>query len=228
MTDSVPLSEEEQVQRERAAVAAYLQYDPEFFHHYPQLLETVRVPHQARGTVSLVDIQMDRLRQRVTDLEEEITGLMNQARRNETIFRCFGEAQMRLYEAENITQARRTLQTLAESLSLSVTLRLFTDPCQRHQLSRSEYQATRVSQLSQQSAYLGRLQRAEAELLFDQPPQLGSFAVLPVGEGQYQGILAFASADGGHFQPEMDTLFLSQLAALLTAQLPQWLADDIA
>ncbi len=223
MTETPALSEEELTQQQRAAVAAFLEYDEAFFHLYPHLLDSVRVAHEARGTVSLVDVQLTRLRQRVSELEEDITGLMSQARRNESIFRAFGETQIRLYEVENITQARRALQQLGDKLSLSVTLRLFDDQCERHQLDRIAYQATRVAQLSQQQVYLGRLQRAEAELLFDQPPQLGSFAVMSVGAGRCEGVLAFASPDGGHFQPEMDTLFLTQLAVLLRAQLPTWL-----
>ncbi|WP_413113065.1 DUF484 family protein [Thaumasiovibrio sp. DFM-14] len=226
MSETHTLSEEELTQQQRAAVAAYLQYDPDFFHHYPELLDSVKVSCEARGTVSLVDIQLRRLRERVVELEEEITGLMGHARNNEKIFRQFAEINVRLYQVDNITQARCVLKTLAEGLDLSVTLRLFDDPCPHHEIDKASLGASRVAQLSQQQVYLGRLQRKDAELLFDVPPELGSFAVMPIGRDAPIGILAFASSDGGHFQPQMDTLFLQQLSALLSALIPIWLVEE--
>ncbi|WP_152557169.1 DUF484 family protein, partial [Photobacterium sanctipauli] len=36
------------------------------------------------------------------------------------------------------------------------------------------------------------------------------------------GVLSFASVDGGHFQPEMDTLFVEQLAHVLARLIHHW------
>ncbi|QAV05956.1 Protein of unknown function DUF484 [Vibrio cholerae] len=44
---------------------------------------------------------------------------------------------------------------------------------------------------------------------------MGSYVVLPLQRQAPLGILAFASEDGGHFQPSMDTLFLRHLALVL-------------
>ena len=38
-------------------VKDYLLANPDFFHQYPILLEQLRIPHQKRGTVSLVELQ---------------------------------------------------------------------------------------------------------------------------------------------------------------------------
>nr|WP_086939216.1 DUF484 family protein [Thaumasiovibrio occultus] len=233
MSDIEIPTDDELLIQQRAAVAAFLEYDPDFFRHYPQLVNSVQVTHEERGTVSLVDIQLTRLRSRVAELEEDITALMSQARRNETLFRQLGEVQLKLLRASNITAARHALQKMADQLSLQVTLRLFADPCPRHQLAQSEYAQTRVAQHAKQQVYLGRLARHDAQLLLDQPPELGSFAVLPINTtpaaantpSEPMGVLVFASPDGGHFQPSMDTLFLDQMVELLGALIPKWLVE---
>jgi len=89
-------------------------------------------------------------------------------------------------------------------------------------LERRLFDNFRKSRLVARSVYLGRLRKTEAELLFEQPPQLGSFVVLPLGVDRMIGVLSFSSPDGGHFQPEMDTMFVEQLASVLTRLIHHW------
>ncbi|GAK84773.1 protein of unknown function DUF484 [Vibrio ponticus] len=63
------------------------------------------------------------------------------------------------------------------------------------------------------------MRKADRELLFgehNRAPELGSYVVLPLVKGKAQGLIAFSSEDGGHFQPHMDTLFLRHLALVLS------------
>jgi uncharacterized protein YigA (DUF484 family) len=53
-------------------------------------------------------------------------------------------------------------------------------------------------------------------------PEMGSYVVLPLVKQQTLGVLAFSSEEGGHFQPDMDTLFLRHLS-LVVAHLAQTL-----
>ena len=59
-----------------ALIAEYLAENPDFFEHHPQLLQQMRLRHSAQGAVSLVERQQQILRDRVRQLEEEITDLM--------------------------------------------------------------------------------------------------------------------------------------------------------
>ncbi|MDP5190157.1 DUF484 family protein, partial [Rheinheimera baltica] len=61
----------------------YLQDHPEFFQQYPQLLANLRLPHQQRGSVSLVERQLELQREKIQALEDDITRLMSVARQNE-------------------------------------------------------------------------------------------------------------------------------------------------
>ncbi len=51
---------------------------------------------------------------------------------------------------------------------------------------------------------------------YNETPEMGSYVLLTLNRGGFQGLLAFSSEDGGHFQPSMDTLFLRHLALVLS------------
>ncbi|MGF1759016.1 DUF484 family protein [Photobacterium sagamiensis] len=204
------------------AVADFLLSNPEFFTRQPELLTQLRIPHSERGAVSLVEMQLDRLRHRVHDLEGNIANLVSLATKNSELFTVFSQAQQQLFQTHNIYQAMGVLGELSEQLQLEFSLRLFDSQDQQLFLDRKVFESFRVSRLSHRPVYLGRLRKSESELLFEQPPQLGSFVVLPLGMNYQIGVLSFACPDGGHFQPDMDTLFVEQLGLILTRLIHHW------
>ncbi|MDX1303937.1 DUF484 family protein [Photobacterium sp.] len=203
-------------------VAEYLLSNPDFFARQPDLLTQLRIPHSERGAVSLVEVQLDRLRHRVHDLEGNIASLVSLATTNSELFTVFSKAQQQLFQTHNIYQALGVLGELSEKLQLDFSLRLFDSQDKQLFLDRKMFDSFRLSRLSHRSVYLGRLRKSESELLFEQPPQLGSFVVLPLGENYQIGVLSFACPDGGHFQPDMDTLFVEQLGLILTRLIHHW------
>jgi uncharacterized protein len=213
LTD-VPLDEKK--------VEEYLLSHPDFFGLHPELLTHLRIPHSERGAVSLVEIQLERLRHRVQELEGNIEGLVSLAAKNSELFSVFSQAQQKLFQTHNIYQALIVLDDLSNQLGLEFSLRLFDSLDEQLFLERRLFDNFRKSRLVARSVYLGRLRKAEGELLFEQPPQLGSFVVLPLGIDSLIGVLSFSSPDGGHFQPEMDTMFVEQLASVLTRLIHHW------
>ncbi|NAW66406.1 DUF484 family protein [Photobacterium halotolerans] len=205
------------------AIAAFLTANPDFFIQQPELLEQLRLPHAERGSVSLVERQMERLRHKVAELEKQIESMMSVAASNSTLFAAFARAQQQLFQTHNIYQALSVLTALATELDLRVSVRLFDSMDAELSLSRQAFEGFRRARLNPQDVYLGRLRSAESEMLFAQPPQLGSFIVLKLGESERpDGVLCFASRDGGHFQPGMDTLFVTQLADVLGRLIRHW------
>ncbi|WP_318419371.1 DUF484 family protein [Photobacterium leiognathi] len=203
-------------------VLTYLRNNPTFFSHQAEWLSEVRIPHQSRGTVSLVDIQLERLRLRIAELEQQQATLLANATKSGELSVMFSNAQIQLLQCHNIYQVLTIVEALAEQLQLSACLRLFDTDDELLYLARHRFNDFYRSRLVQDRPYLGRLRRPEAELLFAHPPQLGSFIVLPLGRSAANGVLSFASADGGHFQPEMDTLFVEQLATTISHLIEHW------
>ncbi|KKC98660.1 hypothetical protein KY46_17120 [Photobacterium halotolerans] len=205
------------------AIVAFLTEHPDFFIGQPELLEQLRLPHAERGAVSLVERQMERLRHKVAELEKQIETMMSVAADNSALFSTFARAQQQLFQTHNIYQALSVLTALATELDLRVSVRLFDSMDPDLSLSRQAFEGFRRARLNSQDMYLGRLRSAESDMLFEQPPQLGSFIVLKLGESERpDGILSFASRDGGHFQPDMDTLFVTQLANVLGRLIRHW------
>ena len=51
---------------------------------------------------------------------------------------------------------------------------------------------------------------------------MGSYVVMKLKKQQTLGLLVFSSEDGGHFVPEMDTLFLENLATVIAHLVEQF------
>ncbi|MGF1708124.1 DUF484 family protein [Enterovibrio baiacu] len=205
------------------AVASFLKDNPDFFQRQPQLLTQLRIPHTERGAVSLVEIQLGRLRDRVAELEEDITQLMSIAAGNENLFRAFSHAHKALFAVESESGVHQALRELASSLNLTVTLRLYDGD---KGLNRQGVDAVKAAHFCGQRIYLGRLRKNDGEYFVHAAPELGSYALVPVYKGKELGFLSFASKDGGHFQPSMDTLFVEQIAEHIAILLSKWQAAE--
>lgn len=194
----------------------YLEDHPEFFQQYPQLLARLRLPHQQRGSVSLIERQLELQREKIQALEDDITRLMSVARQNEQIFLAFNQLQAQLYQASSLQAAQDSLQQFTAAMPNVQECRLirFSD-----EQSSSPFQLLLSRRLNQQGIYLGRLNKEEQQGLF--PAQIHSVALVLISNQQQPlALLAFGSEQDDHFQPSMDKLFISHLANILAQLLP--------
>ena len=199
-------------------VAQYLFDHPDFFKGRETLVEKLALPHQQQGAVSLVGIQLQRHRERIEALEEEITTLMSLAARNDKTFYEFMSLQESLLKCRDLQSVLRAITQTALDLNLKGYVKLLNTEKGGDSLSMESWQRFTTNHLNGKDAYLGRLRKADRELLFGDAsvPELGSYVVLPLKRQFAQGFLIFSSEDGGHFQPDMDTLFLRHLALVLS------------
>ncbi|MDP5255713.1 MULTISPECIES: DUF484 family protein [unclassified Vibrio] len=209
--DASPLSSEQ--------VAQYLLRHPEFFLKHPDIVDQIDIEVTGEGVFSLGQLQQRRQRQKILDLEAEIERLRDVASNNDKTFYQFMSLQTRLLECRSLDEVEAQLHALANHLGLQSYLQLFDHDKTSSLLSRDGFKRFAKQHLNGKSAYLGRLRNKDREGLFGKQsaPELGSYVVLPLRyQEQTLGILAFSSEDGGHFEPEMDTLFLDQLAGLVS------------
>lgn len=200
-------------------VAEYLRDNPDFFSHRRELVDSLALSHQEQGAVSLVHVQMNRQRQRIEELEEEITALMSLAKNNDQTFHEFMDLQEQILKSEALLNVIKAIEEKAKSLGLVAYVRLLNCDSNYYELNKDNYQRFATNHLNGKSAYLGRMRKVDRELLFGEnshAPEMGSYVVLPLYKKAFQGVLAFSSSDGGHFQPHMDTLFLRHLSLVLS------------
>ncbi len=216
MTNAVTPKNKDLPQFDSQLIYEYLTDNPGFFEQYPTLLTNLRLPHQQRGTVSIVERQQEALRTRVIQLEEEITALMSVASQNERILHFNTELAFQLMQCEDFDSLRRLLADELKNEFGFTNVRLITV----HNIDDKIMNIWEKRMVN--GFYLGRLTQGESQRLFGS--QVGSVALsrlTPATECS-RIILAVASPNAAHFQPEMDTLFLQQLCKLLNFKLSQF------
>jgi uncharacterized protein YigA (DUF484 family) len=220
-SDDIPLTDE--------LVISYLQDNPEFFNRNNSLMTSLRLTDEQRGTVSLVERQLQQLRQKVYGLEDEITQLMTVANHNEQLFVLYSDLYLRLLDCKSAEELLDCLhQATTELLSLS-SFRLWLVPSNNtevthHSLSTNDCAGVMQNRLTNDEYYFGRLQESEQTLIFSKPCSGSVVLIKLIHDEQPVGFLAIGSADAHHFDPRMDTLLLNQFKRLVAKLLHQQLA----
>ena len=199
-------------------VSNYLKKHPDFFIHHPHILEKLVVPHEQKGSVSLVELQSEQLRKKNRLLTHKLNQLITIAKQNEEIYRIYADLNMRLLSCRFFSEVQDTLEDVMEQkLRLSaVTLRSFSGANALPEIQRKLFIEKRFKK---ECFFFGRLSQHEKQLLFaDQ--QVESVALMLLGDKGEMGILAVGSRDPSHFNPEMDTLLITQLQQFLNVLLP--------
>lgn len=212
LSDDLPFTDE--------MIIGFLQSNPEIFNRHPELLTSLRINDQQRGTVSLVERQQSQLRQKIHSLEEEITQLMSIANHNEQLFALYNDLYLRLLDCVSIEEILDSLHhTTTDLLSLADVKLWLTESYKGEHNSLITNDCTGVFQnrLTNEPFYFGRLQQSEQELIFSQSEiPVGSVVLIKLEHNQQEvGFLAISSQDAEHFDPRMDTLLLGQFRKLV-------------
>ncbi len=198
-------------------IGDYLRAHPEFFDAHPELLLQLRLPHVERGTVSLIEHQQRRLRERIEQLEQERQILLNNAQHNEQTHHFFSRLLFSLLSINDNSAMLETVQKqLLEGFGFSrVNVYIRQEQWDFNPVSLAEILTKR---LDPRGYYLGRLPAYEARELVQL--ETGSVALIGLGKApDWFGVLAIASQDPRHFSPEMGTLLLDDLQRLLNHRL---------
>ena len=208
-------------------VAVYLQQHPDFFHDHLNLLEQLTIPHPSGVAVSLLTKQVELLRHKQHEQEDQLTELLEIARNNDAAFLRLHQLTLALLNALTLEEVVATLeQVLTEYFStdfVAVRLiqrcpdvavaRLFIDPS-------SEKVKPFMKELGSKQTKCARPTLAQAKILFcDSALEVESCAIIPMTLGKSAGILAIGSREAGRFHYSMGQLFLTQIGEIVGARL---------
>ncbi|WP_185960755.1 DUF484 family protein [Aliidiomarina halalkaliphila] len=224
--DKVLATELDTTQLDADMVADFLRANPDFFEHYPNVLVRMNLRHQQEGSVSLMERQQRALREKVTSLEDEITALMTQARRNEQIFKGYSVLYRKLLKCDSLDAVIDHLQdTFRDQLALpELSLKFFDSPValpEQFTFSADTHKQLLSRRFEEEKVYLGRLPKDELKLLFREEEHIQSVALVLLGQDGELGMLAVGSKDPLHFDPTMDYLLITQLQDVLAVVLPR-------
>jgi len=213
-------------------VAEYLQTHPEFFEKNHDLLDGLKIPHRTGGVgaVSLIERQVSTLRQKNLQLERKLTELIEIARSNDELAdkvhvmatalmaagtRCHvvEVAEELLRGAFDADQAVLVLFEYAEGeFDAFTTHGRFLRTVARDDSRLGPFKTF----LDANEPRCGRIRDAQREFLFaDDADDMGSAALVPLGENAGTGFLAIGSRDADYFNPAMSMDFLGRLGDLL-------------
>ncbi len=213
------------------SVADYLQTYPDFFERNTPLLAKLRLPHlrDVGSTVSLVERQVEVLRERNQSLERKLKELVDVARANDQLADRIHRLSQRLISAHSMQDTIAAVETsLREDFgALHSVLVLFIEqaPAMVEGAGRFLRAAkpadadikTFESLLQSGKPRCGQVRDAQRDYLFGKDSvEIGSVALTPLGPKGELGILAIGASDAERFHPAMSTEFLSRIGQLLT------------
>ena len=213
------------------SVADYLQNYPDFFERHSQLLTKLRLPHvrDVAATVSLVERQVEVLRDRNQSLERKLKELLDVARSNDVLADRIHRLSQRLIRAHTLSDSINAIETsLREDFdSMNSVLVLFLEEARALQSDSGRFlriaspvdesMKSFESLLSSGKPRCGQVRDAQRDYLFGgDSVAIGSVALTPLGQKGALGLLAIGASDAERFHPGMSTEFLLRIGELVT------------
>ena len=201
-------------------VESYLRETPEFFMRHRALVAGLEIPHDPGGTVSLVEYQVKVLRREIAKLRARAAALIENARRNEDQWRRMHRLALRLLEARELDDLFAGFYaSMDEEFGVDRTVvKLIRSPVSPEHMGFGEFVSgdeTLDAIACSHDPVCGGLDEVRLRALFgESAAEIASAATVGL-EGSI-GVLALGSRDPDRFGARMGTLFLHQLAALLS------------
>jgi uncharacterized protein YigA (DUF484 family) len=213
------------------SVADYLQAFPDFFERNSALLTKLRLPHirDSGATVSLVERQVEVLRERNQSLERKLKELVDVARANDALADRIHRLSQRLIQARTLPDTINAIETslredfeamhsvLVLFLEEARTLEPQTGRFLRAANAADDEVRSFESLLSSAKPRCGQVRDTQRDYLFGKDSvEIGSVALTPLGAKGALGLLAIGASDAERFHPAMSTEFLSRIGELVT------------
>jgi uncharacterized protein len=209
-----------------AEIAEYLRDHPDFFLQNEDLLTQLRLPHSSGAAVSLIERQVEVLRDRNHATDARLAELVKIARANETLGAKIQRFTRRLMRAptrrEVLAQIERGFREDFDATE--VVLLLFEAGAAsgkerhvRHVAANDPNLNGFETLMSSARPRCGQIRDSQRDFLFGvEAGSVGSVALVPLISDVPLGLLALGSHDRERFHPGMSTDFLAQLGELIS------------
>lgn len=213
----------------------YLAAHPDFFERHKALLSQLELPHAGGGTVSLVERQVSMLRQKETKAQRQLRELIEVARENDVLSAKIHELTLQLLAASDLPGCIAAIEEAMRSgfgADHSVLV-LFRDPTlfkdvhggrffraiERNDKALGPFDTF----LDGKGPRCGHVRDAQRDFLFHEDAgEVGSVALVPLGDKSDIGFLAIGSNDADRFHPGMSIDFLARVGDLVAGALKRY------
>ena len=207
-------------------VSRYLRQNPDFLEKQPALLKNLELSHASGPAISLIERQVQYLRQENQALEQQHNQLIQVAADNEKLMHRLHQLTLELMSMGDLPsffdRLSEALLTEFKADILNITLfelKIEAGPktpifhIRRDDPEMQQFQDA----LEIGNSVCGRLNRNKRDYLFGARAQwVESMVLIPMGK---DGMMAIGSSDPARFYPGMGTLFLDLLADVAASRL---------
>jgi uncharacterized protein YigA (DUF484 family) len=220
-------------QTDEERIERYLSLNPDFFERHQPLLARMRLPHMRTGsTVSLVERQVEVLREQKTEADRRLAEFIAVARANDTLAERIHRFTRRMLRAPTPVAALSTLEAslredfdafhsvLVLTAPIASLAKVEAEPFLRKLAADDANIRTFEALLATGKPRCGQVRDTQRDFLFGpESASIGSVALVPLGENGALGLLALGSAERERFHPGMSTEFLKRMGELITDSL---------
>lgn len=216
------------ISTEEAAIADYLERHADFFERHQDVLAGLSIPHLRSGsTISLVERQVEVLRERQSSSDTRLTEFIEVARANDQLAQKMHQFTRRLMRARNLGEVLTQIEaSLREDFDASLSRLVLVGV----DVPRGEFGERFLRSVATDDAILrsfenlfatgkprcGQVRDSHREFLFsEEANDIGSVALVPLGDKGSLGLLAVGSSDRNRFHPGMSTDFLARMGELV-------------
>jgi hypothetical protein len=227
---------------EESAIAGYLEKHPDFFERHPNSLARLRLPHARGAAVSLIERQVEVLRERQVAADERLNEFVRVARANDQLAEKIHRFTRRLLKATTATATvaeieaslREDFDAFNSRLVLIGDAGSFATGAGLERFVRSvpaDDPALKSFETLFESARprCGQVRDSQRDWLFGaDAPGIGSVALVPLTRAGVPGVvlpiglLAVGSHDPARFHPGMSTEFLARVGDLVSDALQRF------
>jgi len=217
-------------QTDEERIERYLALNPDFFERHQPLLARMRLPHMRTGsTVSLVERQVEVLRDQKSDADRRLSEFIAVARANDQLAERIHRFTRRLLRASTAASALTAVEaSLREDFdAFNCVLVLTTQVASLRNVELEPFLRklphddanirTFEALLATGKPRCGQVRDSQRDFLFGpEAASIGSVALVPLGDGGSLGLLALGSAERERFHPGMSTEFLKRMGELIS------------
>lgn len=208
----------------------FLTENSDFFVRHPEQLEALRVSNTNGTVTSLVNHQVNVLKERNNNLKKKLSELIQYAAENEKTMSQVFELTLQLCQISHVANVTKHLGkfvkkhfdsdefklVLPNSEGLENTKCVLTVKADQEQYFISVFNDF----IKGNKPLCGRLKNEKLKFIFSNSHEkIGSSVILPIGKNAQKGLMIFASYDDSHFNPDMSTDILSKLTEILDRKL---------
>lgn len=206
-----------------ARIADYLMQHPDFFTRHEHLLNHLRIPHAASGkAVSLIERQVDLIREQKHDLKVQLQQLTQAARNNEALLQRFQVLILKLITSDSMDEATRYVRDALQQdfHADAVEVLLFESPGHSDSVQADDPRLRPYARILQgRQPVCGHFSREQLGLMFgNRGEEIASAVMVPLCEDSLHpciGLLGIGSTDAKRYHPEMGTVFLGHLGSVM-------------